>query len=562
MEEFYKLNNYFLVNERVLLIARSNEIRGVDLGQPYYHTIPTISLPQVLNPSQLEFLGKNSTLYWSDSQVNEIKRTGLTSGPTQTLIDTGIDKPSGLAVDWLSNILFIGSPSGILACNLNGEHSTVILENVNVISLVANPAEGKLYWISVSENNASIEMSSMDGSSPKVLVNNLAFNSKCLSIDLATDRLYWISEFEVYYCNLKGEDSQKLELPSKVSVTAATVYKEYIYYADDDDQSIHVANKTTGSNDSVLRNGTGGVLALRIYDPLEQTGVHPCSNNKGSCEHLCIPINSTSFTCKCATGYHVDPKNSSSCIGVPLFLFYSINWEIRGSALDGDNSTLVLGPISRVSMASAIDFVATEDIILWADSDHGTITSIKRDGTNRRVVIEQNEAMESVPVDWLTGLAVDWIASNMYWSDPKRGVIEVARLNGSARYVVLSEEIGKPTSLVVDPSVGLLVWGGGSRLERSGLDGSNRKLLHNLSVSISDITLDAEKQQVYWCDSGANTIERMDYDGSNHVVLLNHSLENPVALSIYNETLYWIDTYVICFHLFSFYIILKFNHAF
>lgn len=63
-----------------MLIARANEIRGVDLLQPYYHTIPTISLPQVLSPSQLEFLGKNSTLYWTDSQVNEVKRTGLTSG--------------------------------------------------------------------------------------------------------------------------------------------------------------------------------------------------------------------------------------------------------------------------------------------------------------------------------------------------------------------------------------------------------------------------------------------------------------------------------------------------
>lgn len=162
------------------------------------------------------------------------------------------------------------------------------------------------------------------------------------------------------------------------------------------------------------------------------------------------------------------------------------------------------------------------------------------------MVIEQNEAMESIPVDWLTGLAVDWVAGNMYWSDPKRGVIEVSRLNGSARYVVLSDEIGKPSSLVVDPAVGLLVWAGTSRVESSGLDGSDRKLLSNHSFAISDVTLDMARRHVYWCDSSSNTIERMHYNGSGHEVLLNHSLENPVALTVLDDVIYWMDTYVQC----------------
>ena len=37
-------------NERVLLFSRTNEIRGVDLDNPYYHIIPPISLPQVCTP--------------------------------------------------------------------------------------------------------------------------------------------------------------------------------------------------------------------------------------------------------------------------------------------------------------------------------------------------------------------------------------------------------------------------------------------------------------------------------------------------------------------------------
>lgn len=84
-------------------------------------------------------------------------------------------------------------------------------------------------------------------------------------------------------------------------------------------------------------------------------------------------------------GYRADPSDPKRCVGLKEFLFYSINWEIHGLPLDGDNGSQVLGPISRVSMASAVAFVAESDLLLWADSDHGTVTSIGRDGTKRKV---------------------------------------------------------------------------------------------------------------------------------------------------------------------------------
>ncbi|GLH07805.1 Uncharacterized protein GBIM_13221, partial [Gryllus bimaculatus] len=76
-------------NEQVLLFSRTSEIRGVDLSMPYYHTIPTISVPQVLAPSQLDFVVANRSIYWTDIQTHEVKRSGLVGGPTQTIIDKG-----------------------------------------------------------------------------------------------------------------------------------------------------------------------------------------------------------------------------------------------------------------------------------------------------------------------------------------------------------------------------------------------------------------------------------------------------------------------------------------
>ncbi|KAJ8961610.1 hypothetical protein NQ314_005912 [Rhamnusium bicolor] len=527
-------NKTCVVNEKVLLISRDSEIRGVDIQQPYYHTIPTISVPQVLSPIQIEYLARNKTLYWADSKMNEIKRTGLTHGPTETLIDTGLQNPSGLAVDWMSNLIFVASKTGIIVCNLDGEYTANIFENVNVLSVAVDPYQGRLYWISLSNNTAAIETSAMDGSLRKIFAANLKPNSKNLYADLHSKRLYWISDYDVFYCNFFGGNVTKLSLPKNVTVSTLTVYQDLVYYADDD-QSVYIADKNTGTNNSVLRNGTSGVLALRIYDPLEQQGSHICGHKQAWCHHLCIPTSSTNFTCKCAIGYHVDPKDASKCLGIEEFLFFSIHWELQGISLDGKNDTQVLGPISKVSSATTIDFVAEQDLIFWADSDHGTVTRIKRDGTDRKFILEQTEVMDNAPIDWLTGLAVDWVAGNMYWCDSKRGTIEVARLDGTKEHVLLSNEIGKPNSIVVDPIKGYLVWAGGSKLEIATLDGQNRKLLLDNLVSVTDVALDSANEIIYFCDAGGNSIERINYGGKERSVLLNHSLENPIALTIFKD---------------------------
>lgn len=91
------------------------------------------------------------------------------------------------------------------------------------------------------------------------------------------------------------------------------------------------------------------------------------------------------------------------------------------------------------------------------------------------------------------------ISENIYWTDPKLNVIEVSRLNGSNRFVVISDGINKPGGIALDPVVGKLFWavnGKSPRIESSGLDGSNRIVLVNTTSgpinTINDITLDLE----------------------------------------------------------------------
>jgi integrin beta 2 len=228
-----------------------------------------------------------------------------------------------------------------------------------------------------------------------------------------------------------SSSSTMMKLPS-----ALAVFGDKVYCADQDDASIHVVDKTTGVPDSILRTNIDNVLALKIYDPELQTGSNACSFNRGNCSHLCLPISATMRVCKCATGFSAHPTNLTACIGADSFILYSLNWEIKGVALEPSkqqavnqtNRTEVLGPISRVQMATSVDFVAVQDLIYWVDSDHGSIFSIRRDGTHRKVIAEGLDSVES--------LAIDWISSNMYWTNPKFDVIEVSKINGSFKVLV------------------------------------------------------------------------------------------------------------------------------
>jgi len=51
------------------------------------------------------------------------------------------------------------------------------------------------------------------------------------------------------------------------------------------------------------------------------------------------------------------------------------------------------------------------------------------------------------------GLAVDWLADNIYWTDTAKNLIEVCRIDGSSRKVVLSK-LKEPRSIAVFPRKG------------------------------------------------------------------------------------------------------------
>ncbi|KAH7978832.1 hypothetical protein HPB49_006941 [Dermacentor silvarum] len=166
------------------------------------------------------------------------------------------------------------------------------------------------------------------------------------------------------------------------------------------------------------------------------------------------------------------------------------------------------------TLAVAVDFLLSgpKTTVFWSD--------INTDQINAGEVVEGRlkdvRSLVTGGLESVEGLAVDWIACNLYWVESRHQEIEVSRCDGSMRASVVGD-VRRPRGLALDPRVGFLFWTDWNdenpRIERSYLDGSSRKVIvnveeySNLPKSLPNgITLDYAVNRVYWIDASQNQI--------------------------------------------------------
>ena len=85
-----------------------------------------------------------------------------------------------------------------------------------------------------------------------------------------------------------------------------------------------------------------------------------------------------------------------------------------------------------------------------------------------------------------TGLAVDWIAHNLYWTEfdrsgtKQKGRVMVSKNDGRYRRSLVSGVLEAPTSVAVDPQYGRMFFadsGSTPKIEVAWMDGSRRRPL-------------------------------------------------------------------------------------
>ncbi|XP_061523276.1 low-density lipoprotein receptor-related protein 6 isoform X2 [Phycodurus eques] len=225
--------------------------------------------------------------------------------------------------------------------------------------------------------------------------------------------------------------------------------------------------------------------------------------------------------------------------GEPLLL-YANRRDLRlvDAARERANASVVVGGLED---AAAVDYVFSRGLIYWSDVSEEAI---------KRTVLDQSGGGVGVRtvVPGLAspdGLACDWLADKLYWTDSETNRIEVSELDGTLRKVLFWQELDQPRAIALDPARGFMYWtdwGEIPKIERAGMDGTNRSIIVERDIYWPNgLTLDYEQRKLYWADAKHNFIHRCHLDGTNREVVVKGELPHPFALTLFEDTLFWTD---------------------
>ncbi|XP_003371813.1 putative Low-density lipoprotein receptor domain class A [Trichinella spiralis] len=308
--------------------------------------------------------------------------------------------------------------------------------------------------------------------------------------------------------------------------------------------------------------------------------VNECAFLVHMCEHVCVD-KKIGYECACNSGFRL-AEDRTSCVDIDectetypcsqtcynRFGSFSCECISDGYVLDADGVTCkhtddiapellvcsrstikrygmqgeVVGHVLiNLTNAIAIDYDFEEDRVYWSDISQLSvyIGRVFLNGTGWQILHRHDLRSPD-------GLAVDWVARNLYWCDKGTDTIEVSRLDGQYRKVLLKgKPLKQPRAIVVDPLAGYLFWsdwGLHAHIGRMDLDGSNVMLIVTDSLKWPNaLTLDYVMKRVFWGDAGLNYIGMASYDGNGVRKVITFQAFHAFGMYLFEDFLYWTD---------------------
>ncbi|KAG5877087.1 hypothetical protein JTB14_015462 [Gonioctena quinquepunctata] len=502
--------------QELLLLAKRTEICLIYLDSPEY-SIKSLPLGDVKYSIAVDFDPIENFIYWSDDEVKKIQKAKLDGSDQQDVIQTEIQDPDGIALDWISRNIYwtdAGSNRIELASLSGGYRKVIVMDKLLDPRGIAVASElGWLFWSDWNDKDPKVERSNLDGSERVQIVTERIGWPNGITLDVENLKIYWgdAKTDKIEYSNMDGTDRRELLNDNVPHVFGFTLMDNYIFWTDWQRRAVDRANKYTGSNREIIVDQMENVMGLKAIKLGSSRGRNPCTENKGNCSQLCLYRHNQTKICACQIDYELH-NDGQTCVQPEAFLLYTKKSIIGRIGIDNNNYEVTI-PITGIKQASSIDFDTNTMRIYWSDSKLRTIMRAFINGSDVQKVIDSGLAAPE-------GIAVDWLGLNIFWTDPVSHRIEVSRL--------------------IDPVAGYMYWSEWGSIKRANMDGKNQTTLIATNELSTSLSLDNEKRRLYWIEKNPCLIKSTDLNG-NDIVIFVQDITEPVALTLYNDSIYWAD---------------------
>lgn len=508
-----------------------------------------------VNGMTIDWIGEK--LYWSDAERKRIEVSNLDGSSRRVLIWQDLESPRYLTVHYQSGLMFWtdwGSTIKIYRADMDGTRKVLIVGNnlgwINGISVYQHHQASSFSSSSSSSSSANTLFNDIMSSSSSSSSSSSTFSSSSSSshdpsyYSTLDYKIIWLDSklHTLEMCDTNGANRHVI-MNNLAAPYGLTVLDGYIYWTDWETRSIHRIKGINPSSKEKIISGINNIADIRGFNMINYESNKPinvCKINRADCSHLCLR-NSWGYSCSCPTGLPLMSDKKTCQPNMTTFLLFASKQSIRRISLeDPSTNTSFLDtylPISEVNNAVAIDYDFGNQYIYFSDVSLQSIRKANFNGNSVVNIVNNNLITPD-------GLAFDWVAKNLYFSDTGRNVIEVCRDDGSSRRIVIDLDLDEPRALAVYPRKGLLFWtdwGDLPKIEKSYLDGSSRNLLISRDLGWPNgITIDYEMDLIYWVDAQLDRIECSDLNGDLRRVIIQ-KINHPFGLTIYGEHLYWTD---------------------
>ncbi|XP_078694382.1 low-density lipoprotein receptor-related protein 2-like isoform X1 [Branchiostoma floridae x Branchiostoma belcheri] len=522
--------------------------------------LPVTVLFSSAAPSRIEAIDydfQRNLIFWVDTGLREIHTVDIHDSKIQSFttlfegISSGVE---GLAVDWLNQNLYYTDPYfnwiGVVSYKyIPARHHVIVHEGLSrPRGIAVHPLRGYLFW---SERSTStIERSALSGQQRnKIVIVDIQFPS---GLVINGDRLFWADTFRdrIESCDLNGDNREVFFTYFGTHFYDITTDGVSIAATDWADDSINFlyGGETSGS---FLHYGDGTVYGVEYFDQSRQPpGQTECQVDNGGCNHTCVG-DPDGHRCLCLLNFHLAEDNHTCIANEHQFskavfvgsdsgiLQLPHNFLDLPEAGDWTDSYIVRG-----TKAFAMDFDYAGKMLFYTQQQNDGTQTIERFlfiGEGSSMTVFQNG-------QGIEGIAVDWVASNLYWTERQLGRIHVSKLDGSLRKVLMSG-LDQPSAIAVHPEQSYVFWtevGANPKISRASPDGSNKMVLvssqtNDLTGSPTALAIDYNEERLYWVTTNPGSVESCNFDGWYVRTLRSADNADLFGVAFYKDYALWTD---------------------